>query len=88
MGDLGETANSTATVAGLVGAQPDVLISLGDNSCERGAMRVGWRGQGQPAGGDCSNPTSHPAAADANDHKSNDAGDGKSGGGDLNSYQP
>lgn len=37
VGDLGETANSTQTVAGLVDARPDVLINVGDYCCECGA---------------------------------------------------
>lgn len=34
VGDLGETANSTQTVAGLVDAQTDVVINVGDYTCE------------------------------------------------------
>jgi hypothetical protein len=30
VGDLGETANSTQTVAGLIDAQPDVIVNVGD----------------------------------------------------------
>ena len=33
VGDLGETANSTQAVAGLVAAQPHLLINVGDYSC-------------------------------------------------------
>lgn len=34
VGDLGETANSTQTVAGLIDAQLHVVINVGDYSCE------------------------------------------------------
>lgn len=51
MGDLGQTANSTVTVAGLVDAEPDVLISLGDNSCECGGTTCGRGGTGWRAAG-------------------------------------
>ena len=42
VGDLGETANSTQTVAGLAEAQPHLVINVGDYSCECGS--------GAPAG--------------------------------------
>ena len=51
MGDLGQTANSTQTVAGLVGAAPHVLINVGDYSCGCG----GWQ-DARGAGDACCPP--------------------------------
>ena len=37
MGDLGQTANSTQTVQGLIDARPHLVLNMGDNACEHRA---------------------------------------------------